>query len=56
MAREFNTKLKERVAELRTELPLAALIYVDMFAAKYSLISNAKKQGKEETINYNFLD
>lgn len=47
MAKEFNRQLKETVDKLRTELPLAAITYVDMFAAKYSLISNAKKQGKD---------
>ncbi|KAL5572812.1 hypothetical protein UlMin_022409 [Ulmus minor] len=45
MAKEFNKQLKQKVTQLRTELPLAALTYVDMYAAKYELISNAKKQG-----------
>lgn len=46
VAKEFNRQLKERVNKLRTELPFAAITYVDMYAAKYSLISNANKQGK----------
>ena len=43
---EFNRKLKDRVIKLRAELPHAALTYVDIYAAKYKLIGNAKKQGK----------
>jgi hypothetical protein len=45
MAKEFNRQLKRRVTKLRAQLPGAALTYVDIFAAKYKLISNAKKQG-----------
>ncbi|KAF5746905.1 GDSL esterase/lipase [Tripterygium wilfordii] len=45
MAVEFNRQLKERVAKLRAELPEAAVTYVDVYAAKYGLISNAKNQG-----------
>ncbi|XVF60193.1 hypothetical protein PTKIN_Ptkin08bG0024800 [Pterospermum kingtungense] len=44
-AKEFNRKLKDRVIKLRKELPHAAITYVDMYAAKYELIGNAKKQG-----------
>lgn len=42
---EFNQVLKERIMKLRTELPEAAITYVDVYAAKYGLISNAKKEG-----------
>ncbi|KAK8619078.1 hypothetical protein V6N13_133045 [Hibiscus sabdariffa] len=42
---EFNKKLKDRVTKLRAELPHAALTYVDIYAAKYELIGNAKKEG-----------
>ncbi|KAL4653297.1 hypothetical protein ACB092_01G292800 [Castanea dentata] len=45
MAIEFNRQLKRRVTKLRTQLPGAALTYVDIFAAKYKLISNPKEQG-----------
>lgn len=45
MAVEFNRQLKERVNKLRAELPLAALTYVDVYTAKYGLISNTKNQG-----------
>ncbi|XVF14014.1 hypothetical protein REPUB_Repub09cG0019800 [Reevesia pubescens] len=44
-ATEFNRKLKDRVIKLREELPDAAITYVDMYAAKYELIGNAKKEG-----------
>ena len=42
---EFNKQLKEAVVKLRADLPEAALTYVDIYAAKYALISDAKKQG-----------
>lgn len=45
MATEFNKQLKDRVIKLRTELPEAAITYVDVYAAKYALISNTKKEG-----------
>ncbi|XP_020414658.1 GDSL esterase/lipase At5g14450 isoform X2 [Prunus persica] len=45
MAIEFNRQLKDRVIKLRAELPQAAITYVDVYAAKYGLISNAKTEG-----------
>ncbi|XP_050271009.1 GDSL esterase/lipase At5g14450-like [Quercus robur] len=45
MAVEFNKQLKDRVIKLRAELPEAAITYVDLYAAKYGLISNAKNEG-----------
>lgn len=45
MAVEFNRQLKDRVIKLRAELPEAAITYVDVYAAKYGLISNAKNEG-----------
>ncbi|XP_062158418.1 GDSL esterase/lipase At5g14450-like [Alnus glutinosa] len=45
VAKEFNRKLQERVSQLRAQLPDAILTYVDIFSAKYSLISQAKKLG-----------
>lgn len=45
MAKYFNLRLKEAVVELRNKLPSAALTYVDIYSAKYELISNAKKHG-----------
>lgn len=45
MALEFNRQLKDRVQQLRHELPQAALTYVDVYSAKYVLIGAAKEQG-----------
>lgn len=45
MAKEFNRKLKDVVVKLRVMFPDASLTYVDMFSAKYELISNANKEG-----------
>ncbi|XAR51926.1 Alpha-L-fucosidase [Bertholletia excelsa] len=48
IAQEFNRQLKDRVTRLRKELPQASVTYVDIYAAKYGLISSAKKQGFED--------
>lgn len=45
MARHFNKQLKVEIVKLRTELSAAAIVYVDMYRAKYELISNAKNEG-----------
>ncbi|KAJ9152839.1 hypothetical protein P3X46_026354 [Hevea brasiliensis] len=45
MAVEFNSKLQDRIVKLRAELPEAAIAYVDVYSAKYGLISNAKNLG-----------
>ncbi|OVA20822.1 Lipase [Macleaya cordata] len=45
VAVEFNRQLKERVIGLRAQLPHAALTYVDVYAAKYELISNTRTHG-----------
>ncbi|KAG7980029.1 hypothetical protein I3843_05G160200 [Carya illinoinensis] len=45
LAQEFNKQLKDRVFQLRTQLQHSLLIYVDIYTAKYTLISEAKKQG-----------
>lgn len=46
IAKEFNRHLQDRVSQLRAELPDATLTYVDIFSAKYTLISEARKHGK----------
>ncbi|KAL5572810.1 hypothetical protein UlMin_022407 [Ulmus minor] len=51
MAKEFNRQLKQKVTQLRTDLPLAAFTYVDMYTAKYTLISTSKKQGFSESLD-----
>lgn len=45
VAQEFNRQLKDRVFKLRAQLPNAVLTYVDVYSAKYALISNAKNEG-----------
>ncbi|XP_052203819.1 GDSL esterase/lipase At3g26430-like isoform X2 [Diospyros lotus] len=45
VAQHFNKKLKEAVAQLRVDLPHAALTYVDVYSVKYTLISRAKQFG-----------
>ena len=50
MAQYFNHKLKEVVVLLRKDLPLAAIIYVNIYSVKYSLFSNPRKYGEP---NYN---
>ncbi|OAY32494.1 GDSL esterase/lipase At3g26430 [Manihot esculenta] len=44
----FNQELKKSVVELRKELPLAAITYVDIYSVKYTLITQAKKFGFTE--------
>lgn len=46
VAQLFNAKLKETVAWLRKELPLATFTYVDVYSVKYSVISQPTKHGK----------
>ncbi|OMO81625.1 Lipase, GDSL [Corchorus olitorius] len=45
VAEFFNRELKKAVEQLRKDLPLAAITYVDVYSVKYSLISNGKKLG-----------
>ncbi|KAL1812266.1 hypothetical protein ACET3Z_022331 [Daucus carota] len=52
VAIEFNKQLKDRIIQLRTQLPHAALTYVDMYAAKHRLISDAKNQGFVDALSY----
>ncbi|XP_052197495.1 GDSL esterase/lipase At5g14450-like [Diospyros lotus] len=44
-AMEFNRQLREKVIQLRGELPEASITYVDVYSAKYELIGNGKKLG-----------
>ncbi|KAM7487249.1 hypothetical protein LguiB_024733 [Lonicera macranthoides] len=50
VAQYFNIRLKETIIQLRNVLPLAAITYVDIYSAKYSLISQAKKLGFENPL------
>ncbi|XP_071736438.1 GDSL esterase/lipase At3g26430-like [Rutidosis leptorrhynchoides] len=45
LAKFFNRKLKDLVDQLHEELPEAAITYVDIYKARYSLISQANKHG-----------
>lgn len=42
---QFNRQLKDEIVKLRAELGDAAMVYVDMYAAKYNLISQVNSQG-----------
>ncbi|XP_021746655.1 GDSL esterase/lipase At3g26430-like [Chenopodium quinoa] len=44
-AQYFNIGLKKTVAQLREDMPLASITYVDVYSIKYDLISNANKYG-----------
>ncbi|XP_050223347.1 GDSL esterase/lipase ENOD8-like [Mercurialis annua] len=43
----FNFKLNESIAQLRSDFPLAAFIYVDVYSVKYSLFRSPHKYGFE---------
>ena len=45
-ARLFNDALNHLSQTLRTELKDATIVYVDIYAIKYDLITNATKYGK----------
>ncbi|KAK9108060.1 hypothetical protein Syun_024071 [Stephania yunnanensis] len=45
VAQEFNRQLKTLLTQLETRLPNAVIKYVDVYSAKYALISDAKNQG-----------
>ncbi|XWS63738.1 hypothetical protein CRYUN_Cryun06bG0127300 [Craigia yunnanensis] len=47
VAQYFNQRLEDVVIQLRKQLPLAAITYVDVYSVKYTLISQAKKLGFE---------
>uniref|UniRef100_A0A5B6YV79 Alpha-L-fucosidase n=1 Tax=Davidia involucrata TaxID=16924 RepID=A0A5B6YV79_DAVIN len=47
VAQYFNHKLKESIVQLRKDLPLAAITYVDIYSAKYSLFTEPEKYGFE---------
>ncbi|KAE8689328.1 GDSL esterase/lipase [Hibiscus syriacus] len=51
-AMEFNRQLKDKISWLRTQLPFAKFTYVDVYSAKYALISNAKNLGFVDAFNF----
>ncbi|XP_062165706.1 alpha-L-fucosidase 3-like isoform X2 [Alnus glutinosa] len=50
VAQYFNRKLKQVVVQLRKDLPLAALTYVDVYSLKYSLYTQPRKHGFAESL------
>ncbi|XP_065875524.1 GDSL esterase/lipase At5g14450-like [Euphorbia lathyris] len=50
VAQVFNKKLNQTISKLRTDLSDAVHILVDIYSAKYSLISEAKKNGFEDPL------
>ncbi|XP_076927925.1 GDSL esterase/lipase At3g26430-like [Bidens hawaiensis] len=50
LARFFNDKLKDLVNQLREQLPKAVITYVDIYKARYTLISQAHTQGFEHPL------
>ncbi|XP_019176661.1 PREDICTED: GDSL esterase/lipase At3g27950-like [Ipomoea nil] len=52
VAREFNKQLKERVYKLRDQLQSSRITYVDIYSAKYDLISKAAAYGFSNPLGY----
>ncbi|XP_031123045.1 GDSL esterase/lipase At5g14450-like [Ipomoea triloba] len=52
MAQEFNRQLKERVYKLRHHLQNSTITYIDIYSAKYDLISNATDYGFRNPLGY----
>lgn len=50
VAQFFNQRLKELVDQLRKELPLAAITYVDIYTLKHTIITRAKILGFKEPL------
>ncbi|XVF16420.1 hypothetical protein REPUB_Repub10bG0029200 [Reevesia pubescens] len=51
-AMKFNRQLKDKISWLRTQLPFAKFTYVDVYSAKYALVSNAKSLGFVDLVNF----
>ncbi|KAK1575618.1 hypothetical protein Q3G72_006978 [Acer saccharum] len=50
VAQVFNSQLKDAVVQLRKDLPLAAITYVDIYKLKYALFHKGKKHGFKQAI------
>ncbi|KAK6928330.1 GDSL lipase/esterase [Dillenia turbinata] len=48
VAQEFNKQLKDSMSQLRTQYPDAAFTYVDLYKAKYAIISGRKQLGFDD--------
>ncbi|XP_020207207.1 GDSL esterase/lipase At5g14450 [Cajanus cajan] len=52
IAQEFNRQLKDQMVQLRRKLPLAKFTYIDVYKAKYQLVSNARKLGFVDPLKF----
>ncbi|CAO2829343.1 unnamed protein product, partial [Amaranthus hypochondriacus] len=52
VAKEFNKQLKNKITELQTQLHTSLLVYVDIYSAKYSLISKSMEYGFVDPLGY----
>ncbi|XP_042489015.1 esterase-like isoform X2 [Macadamia integrifolia] len=50
LSQYFNQKLKEAVVEMRKQLPLAAITYVDIYSIKYLLMSQPQDFGFQQPL------
>nr|XP_043624631.1 GDSL esterase/lipase At3g26430-like [Erigeron canadensis] len=50
LAQFFNLQLKDLIDQLREELPETVITYVDIYKARYTLISQASKHGFEHPL------
>lgn len=55
VAQEFNRQLKDKLLQLKKELPLAVFTYVNVYSAKYELISHAKDLGNYVYLSLSFM-
>ncbi|KAK8592970.1 hypothetical protein V6N12_045062 [Hibiscus sabdariffa] len=52
VAMEFNRQLKDKIYQLRSQLPFARFTYVDVYSAKYALTGMATNLGFMEPVNF----
>ncbi|KAE8655750.1 GDSL esterase/lipase [Hibiscus syriacus] len=52
VAMEFNRQLKDKIYQLREQHPFARFTYVDVYSAKYTLISDAMNLGFVEAVQF----
>lgn len=45
VAQTYNNHLRQAIVQLRKDLPLAAITYVDMYSIKYSLFREPRRHG-----------
>ncbi|KAG4193542.1 hypothetical protein ERO13_A07G227550v2 [Gossypium hirsutum] len=50
LAQHFNAELKNALARLRIEFPLATIVYVDLYSTLYSLYTHPTKNGFEHPL------